>query len=87
MYCGLTLYRVGKRPGFGGKGAFAKRSKFGPSTNQEEDESTKPAIGQNNFANDGSFLEQFKKLQGGKGMSVEFISRISTNMSCNFGLI
>ena len=58
MYC----CSVGKRPGSGRGSHFPHKKQA-----VEPAPEAKPMLGKNNYLNDGSFMEQFMKMQGIKG--------------------
>ena len=74
-------FRIGKRLGFFGRGPeILKKARQEqqqppqqqqqPLQQQQQQEEGKPKAfyGSNNFSNDGSFLDQFYKMQGMKGL-------------------
>jgi hypothetical protein len=64
----ITFFRFGKRPGFGGGRRDFKIAKVEPPAPTV----SKPLPGSNVFSNDGSFMEQFMKMQGVKSKQVNF---------------
>ncbi len=66
----IVLPRFGKRPGYTKhEREYGKRQRFPTKPEPVQEEKAKLQFGANNYQNDGSFLEQFYKMQGIKGES------------------
>ncbi len=64
----LSSLRFGKRPGYTKhEREYGKRQRFPIKPETVQAEKPKLQFGANNYQNDGSFLEQFYKMQGIKG--------------------